>query len=96
MFIDYESMHSELIDTSVGGFYKFGKKTYYEFGAGVLSRKLGNLSSTGVKAHAQYGFMVTNSISLSVSLIYKKLLSGDLEKRSLLDALPFVGYEVQL
>ena len=98
-YFGYEPMHSYLVDQSVGAAIRFGESNYFEFQAGGFQRSFKQQGRTykgkGFIANALYG-KHWGRWSLSLLLTGKRISSGDLDKRWIIDFLPYLGFRVEI
>ncbi|MBI2521005.1 MAG: hypothetical protein HYV97_11325 [Bdellovibrio sp.] len=98
-YFGYEPMHSYLVDQSVGAAIRFGESNFFELQAGGFQRNFKQqgrtYKGTGFIVNALYG-KHWGRWSLSLLLTGKRISSGDLDKRWIIDFLPYLGFRVAI
>lgn len=95
-FYNYEPLHSYVTDQSYGLALKWGSSLYFEIGGGVYERKYEEQKGKGMMGSLTLGKTLSKIISVSLTTIYKSLQSGDLEKRDMVDLLPYIGFRFEM
>lgn len=90
-FLVAEKPHSYLQDIAAGIAFRTGSVWSFELGCGVLSRTFESSSGRGVWGHAMLARKISGPWTVSFVLNGKNLVSGDLEKRLILELYPQVG-----
>lgn len=99
LYAAYETISVNTTDTSVGAALRFGKDSYFEMQGGSFRRGFSqsgtSLSGTGFSANLIYGFHLTPHWGLALFLSGKRISGGDLDKRWIVDLLPFLSLRVE-
>jgi hypothetical protein len=91
----YDPLHDYVTDTGYGGALRIGDKTYVEFSGGYFERKYENLKGTGYFVSMIPGFDISNNFGFTLPLIAKKIDGGELDKRWIINVVPFISWRVR-
>ncbi len=87
----HDPLHSYITDSGYGGVIKFGDRTFFEMAGGYFERKYDDLKGRGFYLVLMGGRQWSNNFSVSIPIIIKRIASGDLEKRWMVDVIPYFG-----
>jgi len=83
----------QVIDTFYGGAIRIGNERYFELQAGLFERKFSqpgtsDLKGKGLIANMIYGMHLSPHLGIDVVLSGKRIDSGSLDKRTIIDLIP--------
>ncbi len=92
---DFKSLAPQVIDTEYGAALRIGHDFYLEAQGGAFHRQFrqpgsSNLSGNGFVAHAIAGWHLSPHFGVDLDLSAKRIASGSLEKRWIVDLLPLL------
>lgn len=95
-FGDFESLAPQVIDTAYGGALRIGHEYYVEAQFGSFRREFHqpgseNLSGKGFAANLIYGQQLSPHFGVDIALTAKRISSGTLDKRWIVDLLPLLS-----
>jgi hypothetical protein len=91
----FEALAPQVIDTSYGGAIRLGNESYLQIQGGIFRRSFKQegspaMSGQGFSGELIYGMHLTPHVGIDVVLSGKRISSGDLDKRWIVDLLPVI------
>ncbi len=87
----FDQPYAKFTETILGGGLRFGSTWLLGFDGGILERKVYDLSGQGFGASLVLGYSISDWWHVSCPIVYHKINSGDLAKRSEVSIAPFIG-----
>ena len=96
----YENVNPQATDTSVGAAFRLGKDQYIEVEGGLFQRSFTqpgttSLSGSGYSASLVFGFHLSPHWGASLAATGKRISSGSLEQRTIVDLFPLFMARVE-
>ncbi|MGE3758079.1 MAG: hypothetical protein AB7H97_09995 [Pseudobdellovibrionaceae bacterium] len=93
---EYESLAPQVVDTSYGAALRFGHESYVELQAGYFRRDFQQPGTPqkdgkGFSANVIYGIGLSPHFAVDIALAGKRIASGSLDKRWIIDLLPLIA-----
>ena len=86
----YEPLHDYVTDSGYGAALKFGDEWNLEFSGGYFERNYQGSKGKGFFVAMIPGFNLHKNLGISIPIIAKKIESGNLDKRTIIDVVPFI------
>lgn len=92
-FGDFQSLAPQVIDTSYGAALRIGQDSYFELQGGYFQRRFSqegttDLDGKGFIVNMIYGLHLSPHLGIDVVLSGKRISSGTLDKRTIIDLIP--------
>lgn len=91
----YDPLHSYVTDSGYGGAIKFGEQKFFQLSGGYFERKYKSLKGKGFYATAVLGWQWSEHFSVSIPIIAKRITNGGLDKRWIIDMIPYLGLRLK-
>jgi len=92
-YAGFRTLAPQVMDTSYGGAIRIGNESYFELQAGLFERSFtqpgtSDLKGKGFIVNMIYGMHLSPHLGLDVVLSGKRIASGSLDKRTVVDLIP--------